>query len=411
MTSDLKKINVCRIIYEFLPATGGSITHTIELANHMAPYCNRQFFIVPEVDQDTTIIDSRFTFEIYRVKTHKFRFLQYLKSHFFKWLPITPLVDLSFSLAALKKCLWLNKKHGIDIIHAHGIPVALGAIVAARLMRKTTVLTLDGTLSSYSKISGYYEALIYKITNFDHYFVVDNGGPAVNRFKKLKTNSDRFTPVSINIDSSRVYPRIKNLQLLNYLGWKAQNKFIFISVHNLEPIQGVDYSILGFNKLIKQGNTQNTVLLIVGGGPDKEKLENLVNELEITDKVIFVGRIENSLIPEYYSISNVALSTSIKINMNLSTIEAMACKMPVVAFDCGNTSDLLISNMNTGILVKPGSIEELAKAMRMLYDDRDLGDRLGIRAREFIVNNRDWGQRIKTEVDIYAQLLKQQKRH
>ena len=62
-------------------------------------------------------------------------------------------------------------------------------------------------------------------------------------------------------------------------------------------------------------------------------------------------------------------------------------------------------------VIAPGSIEELAKAMRMLYDDRDLGDRLGIRAREFIVNNRDWGQRIKTEVDIYAQLLKQQKRH
>lgn len=405
----LNKLKICRIMVEFPPTIGGSITHTLELARHMAPYCERQFFIVPEINEDTTKIDDNLPFEVSRVKYLQFRFLKSLKSKFVHWLPIMPLIDLSFDIAAIRKCLWLNKKYGIDIIHAHGIAVSPAAMIAARLINKPVVLMLDGTLHSYSRLSGIYEDVIYRLIRCDHYFVVDNGGPALKIFQKLKRNRSLITPVFINVDTSRTYPRSKNFTLWNQLGLTDKSKFVFISIHNLEPIQGVGYSIYGFKKLIDEHNIQDAVLLVVGGGSEGEKLKDLVKELGIEDKVVFAGPIDNSSVPEYYSLSDVALSTSIKINVNTSTIEAMACKVPVIAFDCGNSADLLIRHLENGILVNPGSLEDLAKAMFMLYQKRELRDMLGANAREFIVANRNWDKRIECELEVYRRLIKREK--
>jgi glycosyltransferase involved in cell wall biosynthesis len=106
----MRKIKLCQIIYEFAPQIGGSITHTIELAKHMAPYCERQFVIVPAVKEDTSDLDRSFPFEVIRVKYHDFKLLQYIKSKWLKWLPVAPLINLSFGWAALKEIWRLNRR-------------------------------------------------------------------------------------------------------------------------------------------------------------------------------------------------------------------------------------------------------------------------------------------------------------
>ena len=53
-----KKLTICRLIFEFAPMIGGSITHTIELSEHINPYCKRQFLIAPKADVDTTQLDK-----------------------------------------------------------------------------------------------------------------------------------------------------------------------------------------------------------------------------------------------------------------------------------------------------------------------------------------------------------------
>ena len=318
-----------------------------------------------------------------------------------------PLNDISFGIAAIRECIRLNKEYGIDIIQAHGIAVGPAAVISAKLIKKPVAIMLDGTLSSYSKISGLYESIIYRLIKFNHYFIIDNGGPALTVFQKLKNIKERFNPVFQNINTSRVYPKEKNLKLWNELGLGDKNRFVYISIHNLDAIQGVDYSISGFKKLIDTYHVQDAILLIVGGGPDRDRLENLANDSGLREKLIFSGPVDNSLVPDYYSVSNVALSTSIKINSNLATIEAMACKIPVIAFECGNSADLLMRHLENMILVPNGSIEELAKAMFQLYNDRGLGQKLGDNAREFIVTHRNWEERISTELEVYSRLIKQ----
>jgi len=400
----MKSLKLCRIIYEFPPTIGGSIIHTIELARQIAPFCEQQIFIVPKIREDTSKIDASFPFKVYRVGYFEFKWLEHVKSKYIKWLPLAPLVNFSFALASLNKCVRLNKQFDLDIIHIHGIGIAPVAKILKYLTKKPVVIMIDGSQGSYSTLAGIFESILIKTTKFDHYFVVDNGGPALPKFQKLIHDSSKLTPVFINIDTDKIYPKRKNLDLTNHLG--LDNYFVFISIHNLESIQGVDYSILGFKKFLEKYNILNSILLVVGSGSIRDKLETMTHKLEISDKVIFTGAIENSSVPDYYSISDVALSTSLLINMNTSTVEAMACKKPVIAFDCGNTRDLLIQNMQNGILITPGSIDELSESMLLLYNKIELRLKLGENARKFVVEHRNWKHRIDTEIRIYNKLVK-----
>ena len=290
----MKPIKLCRIIYEFPPLIGGSITHTIELATHMAPYCERQIFIVPKIKEDTSKLDNSFPFEVYRIEYFSFNWLQCIKTKYFKFLPIAPLINLSFGLAALNKCLWFKKHFGLDIIHVHGIGFGPIATMLKYLTNKPVVLMIDGSQESYSSPAGIFESILIKTTKLDHYFVVDNGGPALPKFKRLLGNISKLTSVYINIDTNKVYPKPKNLELLKRLG--LDNSFVFISIHNLEPVQGVDYSILGFKTFIDKYNIQNAILLIVGGGSSRNKLETMTHNLTISNKEICIGAIDNSLV-------------------------------------------------------------------------------------------------------------------
>ncbi len=396
---------ICRLIFEFLPTrTGGSVIHTVELARHIHPYCGKQFLLVPRADEDTTELDKSFPFDVYRVDYCKFRWLHRLKAKkYFKWLPLAPIVVLSYGLFALPLIFRLNRKYGIDIIHAHGVFVGVIATIAGKLLRKPAVWTLHGTLESYSpRLSGKSETILVTMFEPDYVFVVDNGGPSREKFTRLVDGS-KLTPVYINVDIGRMCPRPASADLLERLN--LQGRFVCISVHNLEPVQGVEYAILAFKEFLQFSGYLEAVLLVIGSGSLEERLERLACELGIRDKVIFLGAVDNSLIPDYYSVCHISLAPSLYVNMNRSTVEAMACGKPVVAFACGNTADELIQHRRTGILAEVGDIKDLANSMLLLYRDPELRRKMGESAREFIVKKRSWKSRVETELGVYSKLL------
>ena len=107
---------ICRMIFQFPPAIGGSVTHTVELAHHVNPYCRKQFVIAPKSEENATQVDRSFDFDVRRV-------------NYLKWLPLGRLRSLSFGLFALKQILSLNREYGIDIIHAHSTYVVFNRVL------------------------------------------------------------------------------------------------------------------------------------------------------------------------------------------------------------------------------------------------------------------------------------------
>src|SRR5699024_7335059 len=96
---------------------------------------------------------------------------------------------------------------------------------------------------------------------------------------------------------------------------------------------------------------KNAKFLIVGDGPSKEPLEEQAKSLNISDKVIFTGKVPWSEVPKYYNLGDVFVNASLTETQGLTFIEAMAAGIPIVAKYAPNLTEFITNNKN-GILVK-----------------------------------------------------------
>lgn len=397
-----KKPTICRLIFEFLPTrTGGSVIHTIELSKHINPYCKRQLILVPEANEDTAELDKSFPFEIYRVKYLKFKLLHRLKAKYFKWLPLAPFVVLSYGIFALPLILRLNRKYNIDIIHAHGVSIGAIATVAGIMLRKPVVWMIHGSTQAYSNLSRHYETVVTRLFKPDHAIILDDGSAAPTKFVKL-LGSMRGTIVKHAIDTEFYHPISGNDALSRTL--ELDGKFVILSAHSLIPVKGIEHAISAFGELLGMCGSSNAILIIVGDGKLRKQLEELAYDLGISEKVLFLGRIENPKISDYLSIADISVATSTYSNVNRSVQEAMACGKPVVAFNSGGTAKI-IQHMETGLLAEVGNVRDFARQMLLLYQNPKLRVKIGDNARKFIVQSRSWENRINTELTIYEKLL------
>jgi glycosyltransferase involved in cell wall biosynthesis len=405
-----KKLTVCRLIFEFHPRIGGSIVHTTELSEHINPHCKRQFLVVPRSASDTTELDKSFPFEVYRVNYLRLKWLHRLKAKYFKWLPLAPLMVLSYGFFALPKIFRLNRKYGIDIIHAHGIFAGITATVAGKILRKPSVWMMHGTEEPFRETAGKCESslarMLVRIFKPDHVLVLDDGTGAPSKFKGL-LGSDKVTVVYHGIDTQRFRPERVDKKLLDVPG--LGNKFVIVSTQRLGYLKDVEYAILAFSEFLKTGHHEDAIFLVIGEGTSRKKLEELASGLGLGEKVLFLGEVDNSQIPKYLSIADIVLSTSLYSNVSRSVQEAMACAKPVVVFDSGGTSKL-IQDRETGLLAKSGNAKDLAEKMALLYKSPELRAEIGGKARQFIQQNRSWESRVSLELAVYRRLLSKKRK-
>lgn len=179
------------------------------------------------------------------------------------------------------------------------------------------------------------------------------------------------------------YPEVKstiismgvNLNLFNrdiyYTAdfFQQGDKKVILFVGRLAEIKGVNYLIDAMKYL------QNVKLIIVGDGPEKEKLYQQAKN--ISDEIVFMGSKTHEELKTIYSSADVLVVPSIVDNKGaqegLPTVimEAFAAKIPVVATSTGGVPDVIKNNV-TGMLIKEKSTQEIVNAIKKLLSDKDL---------------------------------------
>lgn len=145
---------------------------------------------------------------------------------------------------------------------------------------------------------------------------------------------------------------------------------IVITAGRLSPEKGQGYLIRAFAEVRKAVPCQ---LAILGTGELESQLKQLTSELGVTADVHFLGWQPNPF--KYISKATVFVSPSLTEGFGLSVLEAMACKVPVIATDCPGGQGEIIGD-EYGILVSPASEIELAAAMVKMLCDSSLRSRL-----------------------------------
>ena len=150
---------------------------------------------------------------------------------------------------------------------------------------------------------------------------------------------------------------------------------VILYVGRFDERKGLETLVRAFALLNQQG-LKNLKLLIVGGssanmpdGDERNRIEHIIDELNMREFTIFAGRVGHDLLPLYYASADVCVIPSHYEPFGLVAIEAMACGVPVVASNVGGLKFTVIPE-ETGLLVEPKDIQAFADGIhRILFDD------------------------------------------
>jgi L-malate glycosyltransferase len=141
--------------------------------------------------------------------------------------------------------------------------------------------------------------------------------------------------------------------------------------------------------------------LLVGDGPLRPELEHQAAVLGLGDRVIFLG--DRRDIPAVLAAMDVAVLTSDSESLSNALLEAMAARLPVVAYDVGGNAELV--NQERGALVTPGNETEFAQTILRLLSDADLRGQQGANGRRFAEGNSRLESVLRAYEDLYISLL------
>lgn len=158
------------------------------------------------------------------------------------------------------------------------------------------------------------------------------------------------------------------------------SSLVGVTVCRLVPVKNVGFLIHGIATALKQG--ANYHWLIVGDGPERKMLERLAQKLGVTSNIHFLGYQPNPKVHQFLSISDVYALTSFYENFSISTLEAMAHRLPIVATEVGYLQ-VMVRESGGGILVPPNDIDALADALVKLASDAALRRMLGEQGRAY----------------------------
>ncbi|MEG0873078.1 MAG: glycosyltransferase [Clostridia bacterium] len=167
---------------------------------------------------------------------------------------------------------------------------------------------------------------------------------------KIKNKPMYLIPTGIDVNkfSRNNFKEEDRERLKLSLGIK-QNDSVVLLLGRIAEEKSVDVVMNSMPMIFK--SKPNTKFLVVGDGPSKETLVEMAKKLDISQNVIFTGKVPWTDVPKYYNIADVFVNASLTETQGLTFIEAMAAEVPIVAKYAPNLTEFITHNQN-GILVK-----------------------------------------------------------
>lgn len=161
--------------------------------------------------------------------------------------------------------------------------------------------------------------------------------------------------------------------LYNFISSKkvVKSKLIdknFLTVGRYDKVKGYDRLIKMFNQL----DFDDWNLIMVGEGPERKKLQSLIDDLNLNDRVKLVGGTNN--VKEYYQKASVFLMTSYEEGFPMVILESMKYGLPIIAFDIPVLHEILPDG---NCIVKQGDYKAYIKLMKSFHDNKELRKDVG----------------------------------
>jgi len=167
----------------------------------------------------------------------------------------------------------------------------------------------------------------------------------------------------------------------------------------LFPKNGVEYFIRALPLILKEVDAE---AILIGDGPERERLEALAEDLGVSHRVSFLGKRAHSEMPGLLSSGDLAVIPSLMEATSVAALEAMACELPVVASNVGGLPEIV--GEEVGGLFESGNAQALAGAVLRALEEGDLPGK-GALARRRVVERWSNERLADRHLEIYSDLL------
>jgi colanic acid/amylovoran biosynthesis glycosyltransferase len=179
---------------------------------------------------------------------------------------------------------------------------------------------------------------------------------------------------------------------------QAPTPFEVICVGQLAPVKGLHLLIEAMADLVAQG--RQIRLRIVGDGSERNALRRNIEKRGITEHVIFEGAVNQDKLLKIYRETDALAMSSFAEGVPVVLMEAMSMEIPCVA-PWVNGIPEIITHETDGLLVPPGDVPALARAIARLMDDAELRRSLGKNARLKILEQYDLRRNMEHLADVF----------
>ena len=308
-----------------------------------------------------------------------------------------------YELALSSKIVDMVQLHKIEILHVHyAIPHAYAAYMSKQMLKTRginlpIVTTLHGTDITLVGSHPYYKNAVE--------FSINNSDAVTSVSEDLKKDTLSYFSIEKNIE---VIPNFVDLDKYNNVDKNFNRNVlanddekIITHISNFRKVKRIDDVINSYNLINKKINSK---LILLGDGPERIKAEKLCDELNLNEKVLFLGA-SNETAKILY-LSDVFILASTTESFGLVALEAMASSVPVISTNSGGLPEVNKDGFS-GYLSNVGDINTMAKnAIKILEDSSKLLNfkkNAKLQANKFDVHNI-----VPNYEDVYKRTLEKQ---
>jgi glycosyltransferase involved in cell wall biosynthesis len=280
-----------------------------------------------------------------------------------------------------------------DVFHAHTFACGVPAMLSRRVTPRPYVLTLHTSHFLMRAQRRTWRPILRRI---------------IRRADHLLATSEEIRQVALDL-----FPHPRSELMTNAVDTERfsptdrspppAGRRRLIVPRRLFPKNGVEYFVAALPLIAREVDVEAR---IVGDGPERDRLTRLASELDMTDRIEFLGACPNERMPELLGEAELAVIPSLLEATSIAALEAMSCGLPVAASAVGGLPEII--DRQVGALFPPRDPEALAAAVVALLTREDLPE-LGKEARRRVVANWSLERLVQRHIEIYQELLDEAK--
>lgn len=281
----------------------------------------------------------------------------------------------------------LLKQNKYEIVHFNSSNTLIGALSVRILKKKPkSVFTVHGLsfLDKNYQIVWPVKLLIKSYVKIFIRFIDQNVFVSkVNFIEAKQAKIIKEGEIIYNGLDEKSMSFLSKEQARNFLAKKAEfnfdNCFIIGSIGRLAYQKNYEFLIDNFNLIQKR--IENVKLMIIGGGPDYEKLQKKIQDLRLSQDLLLVGPIKDAY--KYMKAFDLFTLSSRYEGLPISLIEACFAKIPILVSDVGGNREIVGSKQ----LFQLNNISDYLEKLLNIYNDRKKVDQNLINSNKFLLEN------------------------